>query len=83
MACTWLTLDNGTVVHVNMGRKPRVQCRFCRTRYVERLCDYPTGPGKTCDRGMCAGCATNVAPETDLCPLHKGSAIQLSLGVAQ
>lgn len=50
----------------------RRPCRFCRTGFVTKLCDFPVGPrGKTCDAGMCDTCATNVGPDRDHCPRHK------------
>lgn len=38
-----------------------------------KQCDYPVvrnGVVVTCDAHVCAKCATNVAPEKDLCPPH-------------
>jgi hypothetical protein len=37
-----------------------------------RLCDFEIAPKKTCDRPMCARCATNVGPDRDLCYQHAG-----------
>ena len=51
------------------GRRDR--CRFCHNQYVTKLCDFPTGRGRTCDAGMCDRCATAVAHEVDYCPRHK------------
>jgi len=75
MPCQWIKLADGTVVHLNMGRKPRKRCQFCKTGYVERLCDFATGLfGKTCDAGMCLRCATHIGVELDYCPKHKQEA---------
>jgi hypothetical protein len=35
-----------------------------------RLCDWPTGPGKTCDNQVCGRHADRVGPDKDYCPLH-------------
>lgn len=34
------------------------------------LCDWPVGPGKTCDAPLCADHAHEVAPEVHYCPGH-------------
>ena len=57
-------------VCVRGGRSKR--CSFCSTGYVEKLCDFDVGKGRTCDAGMCAKCATNVGEDRDFCPKHKG-----------
>lgn len=44
-------------------------CRFCGI-VADKLCDAPVGNGKTCDIALCEKCATNIGPETDLCPTH-------------
>lgn len=71
MACHWLKLTDGSVVHVNMGRPRRSRCGFCNVGWVSRLCDYAIGNGSTCDAGMCARCATRVGEDKDYCPNHK------------
>ena len=74
MPCQWITMPDGTVMHLNMGRGPRRRCKFCRAGYVTKLCDFPVADGKTCDAAMCDKCATNVGPETDHCPKHRDQA---------
>lgn len=71
----WITIqtENGPVTaHIcTRGAKAKV-CKFCSKRFVEKLCDFPTGAhGKTCDAGMCGKCATSVGPDLDYCPSHK------------
>jgi hypothetical protein len=51
------------------GRTQR--CKFCGIGVVAKLCDFPVGPKKTCDAGMCAKCATSVGADLDYCPKHK------------
>jgi hypothetical protein len=54
------------------GRSRRQRCKFCGSGYADKLCDFPTGNGRTCDASMCSRCATNIAHEIDYCPQHKG-----------
>lgn len=56
------------------GRRPGThQCSNKCGRVATRQCDWAlTGKkkGKTCDRWLCATCATRIGPNTDLCPPH-------------
>lgn len=71
MGCHWIRLDDGTLVHLNMGRsRPPAKCQFCKTRAHTKLCDHRLGASGTCDAKMCDECAKNVGPEQDLCPKH-------------
>lgn len=77
MACEWIKLPDGTIVHLNLGKKRhacRSLCRFCRkpNHWISLMCDFPVGHGKTCDAGMCSECSTNVRKGIDYCPIHKG-----------
>lgn len=45
-------------------------CALCRVRLAAALCDWPEG-GTTCDLSMCRNCATSIAREVDLCPVHR------------
>lgn len=50
---------------------PRAQakvCAYCRAP-ATRLCDHPKGK-KTCDRPMCARCATEVDVDLHQCREH-------------
>lgn len=71
MTCRSVRLPDGTVALVRMASpRPRV-CKVCGRKtpdYV--LCDFPTGPGKTCDVPLCKACARHTDPNTDHCPLH-------------
>jgi hypothetical protein len=49
---------------------PAAKCEFCRMRPHTKLCDFPAGPGKTCDAKMCDRCATHVGRDLDNCPRH-------------
>jgi hypothetical protein len=74
MPCETIRDANGNVTFILCGRRRHQPCKFCHERAVEKLCDYPVAKGKTCDAGMCAACATNIAPELDYCPTHKHQA---------
>lgn len=41
----------------------------CSAR-AERLCDWPAGEGKTCDKKICPRCAKRVGPDKDYCEEH-------------
>jgi hypothetical protein len=48
------------------------RCEACGRAGARQLCDYPLAgrrAGETCDRRLCAGCATRVGAR-DLCPAH-------------
>ena len=49
------------------------RCGWCG-RDGTRLCDYPVGDGKTCDRHACPRCMKRVGRNKDYCPLHKAKA---------
>jgi hypothetical protein len=73
--CETLRDDKGRVTgFICGGHRARQRCKFCNTGYVEKLCDFATGPKKTCDAGMCAKCATSVGENRDYCPKHKHEA---------
>lgn len=53
-------------------RGPRMKkCAFC-SHIGTKLCDFPVGDGKTCDKPMCAHHAKSVGPDLDHCPEHAG-----------
>lgn len=62
-------MPDGTVAIVKMANKPRKRCAC--GHWASRLCDFELSSGKTCDRNICASCATRVGPDRDLCPQHK------------
>lgn len=47
-------------------------CAACAAPH-EFLCDYPVGPGKTCDLPLCGAHAGEVAPNVHYCPGHLAS----------
>lgn len=50
----------------------RERARRCKCGEPSKYqCDWKTGPGKTCDRYICAKCAKEVAPEKHLCAAHQ------------
>jgi hypothetical protein len=70
MPCHWMTLADGTIVHLNMGRGRPALCQFCRKRPHTKLCDHSLGGSATCDAKICGTCAVHTGPDTDLCPDH-------------
>ena len=73
MPCEHVDLGNG--VHALIRRpnqRPR-HCSVCKRPLRDwKLCDFPTGIGKsqTCDRVLCLSCADHRPPDTDYCPEH-------------
>lgn len=70
MPCHWIKLEDGTLVHINMGRRKPARCEFCKKRPHTKLCDHRLGGLGTCDAKMCDMCATHTDPDTDRCPKH-------------
>lgn len=75
---------NGTLMHLKLGGSKRLHPHPCPgwltlpghetpqrcLQVSEFLCDWETGPGRTCDRPMCAQHATKVGDNLHLCPEH-------------
>lgn len=70
MACRWIELSDGTVVHLNVARSRAKPCEFCKIRPHSKLCDAPRGLTGTCDAKMCDVCAVAVGEDVDFCPHH-------------
>ena len=69
--CIHIDLGDGTFAHAIVRVSKQEVCGFCHARLHSKLCDYPTGKGKTCDRKMCDRCATSVGEDLDYCPTHQ------------
>ena len=77
--CEHVELENGGyMILCHSGPDPRAKCVVCGVKGADRLCDWPVGNGKTCDRPLCRRCARHPVPEfgkeesadTDYCPEH-------------
>ncbi len=72
MPCEHRDLGNGAhAIICSRASRPK-PCSVCG-RPGGKLCDFPLKgekAGKTCDRSLCARCATHVEPDTDYCPAH-------------
>lgn len=68
MACTPVTLPGGfRAIVCHRTRRPRCACG----RPSAFQCDAPTQrKSGTCDRHLCASCATEVGPDQHLCQAH-------------
>jgi hypothetical protein len=74
----FIQLADGTMMHLRMAKKPRRRCTVCDGLTPHsglRECDFKLPDGKTCDRLMCAKCATRTGPDEDLCPEHRWTEI--------
>lgn len=69
MPCTPFTLPNGARgILCTRTRRPRCACGQPATLQ----CDAPAKrKAGTCDRHLCAKCATEVGPDKHLCPGHE------------
>lgn len=63
---------NGVRGIVCRARRPQAKCRApgCTSRRGFFLCDYPVGPGKTCDTRFCKDHGRQVAPNVHHCWQH-------------
>ncbi len=67
MPCTPFTLGNARGLICT--RTPRYRCACDQTARLQ--CNAPTKRRSgTCDRHICAGCATEVGPDRHLCARH-------------
>ena len=71
MPCNHVNLpDGGYAIVCSRGGRSKV-CSVCKRQTRDaKLCDFPVGPGKTCDRVLCPACATHKDPDIDYCPEH-------------
>jgi hypothetical protein len=68
--CVAVKMPDGGVALVRIGgKRPSCACSRCG-RPATIQCDYPTGPGKTCDAWLCRTCAIPVGPDRDYCRYH-------------
>jgi len=71
MPCTPFTFNGARGFICTRGPRPRCSCGQPATLQ----CDAPTQRRSgTCDRHICAACATEVGPDRHLCEAHKGQA---------
>jgi hypothetical protein len=74
MPCRWIKFrdkdGNEHVAHVKLAAPRKRKCAFCGCPDAKALCDYPTGPGKTCDKPCCSNCRQHVGPDRDYCRDH-------------
>jgi hypothetical protein len=75
MACHWIRMADGTVIHLNLGKTRRSKCAFC-SRPHTKLCDMVIGKNLlgepiTCDAKICDMCARQVGVDKDYCPKHQ------------
>lgn len=75
MPCTPFTLPGGSRGFV-CSRTPRPRCACGKPS--EYQCDAPKGRS-TCSRHLCASCATQVGPDTHLCPEHSQGPAQQAM----
>ena len=65
-----IDLGNGSRAFICIrGRQRNKPCSVC-SRPGDKLCDFPLGGGKTCDKSLCNRCAVHTHPNTDVCPSH-------------
>jgi DNA modification methylase len=80
MGCERVNLGNGITAIVCTRGQRRAKCSNCGRMRADLLCDWKLKgkkAGKTCDRKLCHGCATEVGPEK-----HHGHATPKPVAVA-
>jgi hypothetical protein len=78
--CERIQLPNGGFAIICRGghrSKIRRKCSANCGRWSSKLCDWPTGNGKTCDRPLCDECAVKGGREIDFCPSHSQERLKL------
>jgi hypothetical protein len=81
MTCEHVNLGGGVHALIRRPAERARKCSVCKVSTKEpRLCDFPIGGGKSCDKVLCRACArpaptSKSAPEIqpapeDYCPLH-------------
>ena len=76
MPCHTMKISGGGYAIVcTRGRKAK-PCAFCG-KPSDKLCDWPVGNGKTCDKPCCVKCSRHVGPDQDFCKDHEGQKLAL------
>lgn len=71
MPCEYVDLGGGQHALVKLAKRRPRHCVGCRQLLREwKLCDFPLGAGKTCDKVLCRACATHQRTGRDFCPGH-------------
>ncbi len=71
MGCERIVLPDGTVMIV-CSRRKYPPCSVCGAP-SQYQCDYPTGPGETCDAYLCARHAWTRKRGVHYCPEHEAA----------
>lgn len=67
MTCYIIRDEDGKAVGHLCGRLGQpCQCGCVSTK----LCDFPVGKGKTCDKRLCEHCSHEIGPDLDYCTAH-------------
>lgn len=66
-------MPDTVIIHCRRGRGSLGKCQECWVRPATKLCDGPSAErrGQTCDKPLCAHCATHGGPNIDYCKTHK------------
>jgi hypothetical protein len=71
MSCDFVKLPGGSAAIVCRSHTSSRHCSVCkRALKTWKLCDFPTGNGKTCDKPLCQACAHHCELDLDYCPNH-------------
>ena len=80
--CERVDLGDGSYAWLRLsGRRPRsVPCYYCAEPH-SKLCDFPLGPGRACDRKLCEDHAEIQDDGLDYCRAHReaGDLVQGSI----
>jgi len=70
MGCMHVTLADGfTAIICGVKTPGPCSVKGCNNRHT-KLCDYPVGKNKTCDRKLCDRHAESIGEDRDVCPEH-------------
>ncbi|GAP37332.1 hypothetical protein ABXN37_19605 [Piscinibacter sakaiensis] len=73
MPCTTINLGGASAIVCTRTRSPRCACGAPATLQCDA--NAPARRSGTCDRHICATCATEVGPDRHLCPAHRDAAV--------
>lgn len=74
MKCQTVKIGDGFAVVCGSRKGMSTVCQRCQRLDATRLCDFPIGEGKTCDKALCIGCTIRIGRDTDYCRDHPRTA---------
>ena len=77
MPCEHVKFPGGHAIVCTRGKRMPRKCYMNCGRWSSKLCDWPVGKGRTCDRPLCDTCAVAAGKDMDFCPSHSQERLKL------